>query len=164
MRYAFALVAFLLVPAATSASATSCCEEIDQMAERYGLAQGERSAGERGDIAPPAPMESRGAASGDETVARGGVITPPDTGGGHIVMRPPRGTGSAMQTMPQMPPQSSSGSTSQSSTGPQRLAAADRKRIETLLSAARTAEAQGRSDQCFRHLHEARKVARGHGS
>jgi hypothetical protein len=169
MRYALAAVAVLLGSIATAVSAESCLDEITKMAREHNLALAGPSTGQRGDVtppmagdSPPVTMDSRGAAS-DTMVATGGVITPPNVGGAGIVIQPPRGTGSAMSTMPQIPPQTGSGSSSPPNTAPDALAAADRAKVEASLSAARAAAAQGRSDQCFQHLREAQAVLKNGG-
>lgn len=113
------------------ALAASCAEEVQKVAQDYGLPLGPVARGRPGSAgtAAQAPMtnESRGVTAGPDTTNNSGGTVPPaaTTRSGPMV----------------------------------RLGAADRAKVEGLLSEARAAAAQDRPDECFRHLRDAEAVA-----
>ncbi len=124
----------LLAPAL--ATAADCQGQIRQMAQQYQLSlsptQPGRNAG-GGTAEAPATTESRGLTAGPDSATSSGGTLPPATGSPPADQR----DASSMQ-----------------------LGAADRAKLEGLLSEARAADEQGRAQECERHLEDARAVLR----
>jgi hypothetical protein len=154
---AFPLVALGLLWAAGPALAQSCGTEVSRLAQQYSLSTDETHTGSMGapttPEAPPATTESRGVTTTDRLARSGGVLTPPDTGA-PMAIQPPSSNPDRMPTAPQ-PQQSPPNAGSTDTAG---LTAAQRTQMESLLTAARAAERQGKQEQCLDRLREAEAI------
>jgi hypothetical protein len=168
-----AVSALALLGTTDAALAASCLDEITRLADRYELKTAQLSTGTRGGDAAgtggsstPPTQESCGLGASDTLAQSGGVVAPPPTMGRGMAVEPPR-TGSAMPTLPSVRPQAGSGSTASppaevgAHANRQHLAAATRTQAEALLDAARAAEAEGKSDECFKRLDDAQSLVAG---
>jgi hypothetical protein len=133
-----AIGALTLVPAlAARADVAGCRAELQQLAQTYHLSLGPSAPG-----APqsspdtsaeaPATTESRGLAGGPDSLGSSGGSLPPSTG---------------------TPPEQRRGAAPA-----QQLGAADRAKVEGLLSQGQAADVQGKGDQCLAALRQARSV------
>jgi hypothetical protein len=158
-----------------AAVAASCLDEVARLADRYELKTAQLPTGTRGGDAAgmsgsstPPTQESRGLGASDTLAPSGGVVAPPPTTDRSMAVEPPR-TGSAMPTLPSVPPQAGSGSTASPAAemgaqgNRQHLTAATRTQAEALLDAARAAEAEGKSHECFKRLEDAQALVSGGG-
>jgi hypothetical protein len=159
-----------LLGTAEPAVAASCLDEVAGLADRYELKTAQLNTGTRGDDAPgmsglstPPTQESRGLGASDTLAPSGGVAAPPPTTDPSMSVEPPK-TESAMPTLPSVPPQGGSGSTASppAETGAQanrdHLTAATRAQAEALLDAARAADGEGKSEECFRRVEDAKAL------
>jgi hypothetical protein len=143
---------------AAPALAQSCGQAIDRLAQQYSLNTEETHTGSTGapatPSAPPATAESQGLTSTDRLARSGGVVSPPDVGT-PMAIQPPKTNPDNMPTAPPVAP-SPPGAAGPTDSGG--LSAADRTRMESLLTAARQAERQGKQAQCLDRLREAEAV------
>lgn len=124
---------------AEPACAAECRDQVLQMAQQYRLSLSPTgpAAGPTGSAAEaPATTESRGLAAGPDSLTSSGGTLPPSTG---TTASGPRDTAA---TQPD---------------------AADRAKIEGLLSEARAASEQGRADECQQRLKDAEAILRRGG-
>lgn len=137
-----ALCALTLLPAGAQADAASCRDELRQMAQTYQLSLGP--------IAPNAQSQSAATAEAPATTESRGMTAGPDS------------LASSGGTLP--PAASSAAGEPQSGTAPARqLGAADRAKLEGLLSEAKAADARGRADQCQDALRQAQAIVQKAG-
>jgi hypothetical protein len=140
----------LLCAGIGAASAQSCGEEIDRLAQQYAINTDGARTSETGlpatPPAPPATTESRGVTGTERLGSSSGVTSPPDV----------------REPMAVPPPRSSEGSKAPQAAPPPSgtrrggdLTPAERTQIETQLAAARTALREGRMGDCLDHLREA---------
>jgi hypothetical protein len=140
---AFALAILASSNAIAPAQAASCGEDIQKLAAQYRLSlapAGNASppGSEHAGAEAPATTESRGLVSGADSLASSGGTLPPDRTEG--ASNPAQG-GAPAKT----------------------LGAADRAKVEGLLSEARAAEREGHGDLCRQHLQDAETLIRGAG-
>ena len=133
--------ALALLPAVTArADVTSCRDEARQMAQTYLLsvsptAPSAAQSSRGGSAETPATTESRGMTAATDSLASSGGTLPPSTSSG---ASEPRGSASAV---------------------PQ-LGAADRAKVEGLLSDAQAGDALGKADECRKIFQEALAVVK----
>lgn len=131
-----AVCALALLPDRTArADVTSCREELQRLAQTYhlsvsppGSSAAQPSPG--GTAEAPTTTESRGMTAGPDSLASSGGTLPPATSS-----TAPEQRGGASP--------------------PQQLGAADRARVEGLISQGQAADGQGKGDQCLEALREA---------
>ncbi len=121
---------------AAPASAADCRDRILQMAQQYHLSlspttPGPGAGGKTAEA--PATTESRGLTAGPDSLTSSGGTLPPST---------------------------SSPPADQHDASPMQLGAADRAKVEGLVSEARAAGEHGRAQECQRHLEDARAILR----
>lgn len=146
MRYAglaLALATIASLGHVAPAQAASCGEDVQRLAGQYRLSLGPEGAasapaGEHAGAEAPATTESRGLASGADSLASSGGTLPPDR-----TATAPNPTQGAAPT--------------------KTLGATDRAKVEGLLSDARSADGQGHAELCRQHLQDAEAVIRGAG-
>jgi hypothetical protein len=146
----------IMIGLVSAAAAASCREELALFAQQYNLAADlPRAEPPAGAAEAPATQESRGASPSDILSRSGGVVAPPEGSGRTVVIEPPAAGTAPMPTTPALRPHTSQ----QPSTRPSELSAAKRTQIESLVQAARAAEAQGKEAECFERLVQARALA-----
>ena len=176
-RHLLLLSGLTLLGGAHVAAATGCADDVAQTASRYDLKIAQTDTGTRGGEAPaansgtsaPSTQESRGLGASDTLAPSGGVVAPPATADRGMAIEPPQTGPSATPTLPSVPPQSAQGGGTAGAAPPpqadaQQLSAATRSQAEALLQAARAADAQGKSEECFLRLREAQALITGKGS
>jgi hypothetical protein len=155
------LILPLLLGWANVAAAAGCVDEAQRLAARYKLTfLAPMTSPQSG--AAPATADARGTLAAPDTKTEPGATAPPAAGsptvGSPTVGLPGAATsGSALDGAP-APAQTGSGSSTPAAEPPP-LKPTQRARMEELLSQARAAELDGRSDDCFRHLREAQSIA-----
>jgi hypothetical protein len=163
----------VLLSTADAAVAASCLDEVARLADRYELKTAQPSTGTRGGDAAgmsgsstPPTQESRGLGASDTLAPSGGVVAPPPTTDRGMAVEPPR-TASPTPTLRSVPPQAGSGSPASRSeemdahANRQHLTAATRVQAEALLDAARAADAEGKSEECFKRVEDAQALLAG---
>jgi hypothetical protein len=146
----------IMIGLVSAAAAASCREEVALFAQQYNLAADlPRAEPPAGAAEAPATQESRGVPPSDSLSRSGGVVAPPEGSGRTVVIEPPAAGTAPMPTTPALRPHTSQ----QPSTRPSELSAAKRTQMESLVQAARAAEAQGKEAECFERLVQARALA-----
>ncbi len=151
-----------ILAGATAVAAADCTEAVDRFAQDAGLTAamperpGEHSAGP---TTAPATSEARGGiAPTDRLAESGGVIRPPDTGAPAAITPPP--TPDSMPTAPQIRPGTPGGGAAARSS---EVDAATQAQAEAMLFAAKAAAEEGKEEQCFERLQQAKKLVGGEG-
>lgn len=141
----------------TGAWAAGCAETVEQFAQARNLTIAMPARPDEQGAGPttaPATMESRGVTATDRLGASGGVIQPPPTGNGTVMTPPP--TADRMPTAPRVEPGTPSGPVTTAK--PPEAGAAARAQAEAMLFAAKSAAQEGREDQCFERLQQAKRL------
>lgn len=171
-----AIGALALLPAIGAQAATSCSDELQQIAQTYHLSLSPSATAQAGSTAT-SPEPSGAASSPQSGMAADlqkiqGMMSQGQAGNGQVAGKTAespattesRGMAAGPDSLESsggtLPPSDGSGARDQHG-GADQLGAADRAKAEGLLSEAQAADAQGKGDQCLQFLRAAQGMLKG---